>query len=422
MRNRRAEGGKRLGREGGRSKLWALIGLISGTSADGVDGALLKLRESPGGSLGPEILACHTLTYPPELREQVLSISGSGGGTASEICSLNFALGETFARAAAQLARKAGVPLSRADLIGSHGQTIRHIPRETCFRTPYGVIDLTPSTLQLGEPSVIAERTGVTTVANFRSRDMAVGGQGAPLAPYAHELFFRRHGEAVVFLNIGGIANLTYLPPEGEGAPLAFDTGPGNSLLDGAASRLTGGERSFDRGGLLASRGRVHKGLLKELMENPFVSAPPPKSTGREEFGEASLARILESARKLKLGDEDVVATLTAFTVKSFLFNLREFLPGKFPLAEVIVGGGGTHNRTLMRMLREGLKPVPCRSSGRRGVPADHVEAAAFALLAHAALTGRPGNVPSATGAARESVLGVIVPGRNFGEVLEKRG
>ncbi len=408
-----------MGRRGG-DKLWTLIGLISGTSADGVDGALLKLKESPGGLLKPKILGCLTLPYPRHLREQVLSISGSGGGTASEICSLNFVLGEAFARAAVELARKANVPLSRVDLIGTHGQTIRHIPKGTCFRTPYGVVDLTPSTLQLGEPAVIAERTGVTTVANFRSRDMAAGGQGAPLAPYAHELFFRRPDEAVVFLNIGGIANLTYLPPEGEGPPLAFDTGPGNSLLDGAARRLTGGEKSFDEGGLLASRGRVHQRLLGELMEDPFIGATPPKSTGREEFGEAALSRVFQRAHELKLRHEDIMATLTAFTAESFLFNFREFLPGKCPVVEVIVGGGGGHNRELMRMLREGLKPVPCHRSDRRGIPADHVEAAVFALLAHATLSGRPGNITAVTGAAREALLGVIAPGRNFRRILEK--
>ncbi|MEE9274273.1 MAG: anhydro-N-acetylmuramic acid kinase, partial [bacterium] len=277
---------------------------------------------------------------------------------------------------------------------------------------PHG--PLLRSTLQLGDPAVIAERCGLTVVADFRARDVAAGGSGAPLTPWAHDLLFSRTEAPSAFLNLGGISNLTYIPPAGEEGLFGFDAGPANMAIDALARRLSGGAESFDRDGALAARGEIDEAALARLLEHPFLSSPPPKSTGRESFGEAFLDSALALMDAPGARGEDQLATLTAFSAECVIRAVRDHFPRDAPPAEIVVGGGGVRNRTLMRLLEEGLSPVPLVSSGDRGLPPDAVEAVSFALLAWATLRGVAANVPAATGASRKVVLGHITPGRNF--------
>jgi len=379
------------------------VGLMSGTSADGIDAVVAEISGS-GRRLCAHVLAHTHQPFPPELRRHILRVCLHG--TVAEICELNFALGERFSRAALAAIRRAKLKPRDIAAIGSHGQTIHHLPNAR-----------TPSTLQIGEPAVIAERTGIPTVADFRVRDVAAGGQGAPLVPYADWALFTDHTRPRIVQNIGGIGNLTFLPPRGElDDVIAFDTGPGNMVIDAAVTALTHGRQTFDRDGRLAARGTVSETLLAELMTHPFLRRRPPKTTGREEFGEIFVGPLLASAQRRRLRPEDMVATATAFTAASIADAYRRFVFPKLKTAEltqfqIILGGGGAHNPTLRRML--------ARQSGVRellthedfGIANAAKEALAFALLAHETLLGRPGNVPSATGACHAVVLGKLVPG-----------
>jgi len=377
------------------------VGLMSGTSADGVDAALVKIAAGKA-----ELAHFHSAPYPPRLRERILRAAGEPGASTAEICSLHREIGEAFARAALELLAAAGVVFHRVGFIGSHGQTVRHLPEGGEGADG----PLLPSTLQLGDAAVIAERTGLTVVADFRARDVAAGGSGAPLTPWAHRFLFERPGAPCAFLNLGGISNLTYIPPAGRPGLFGFDCGPANMAIDGYVERWTGGAERFDRGGALAARGRVDEEALAALMAHPFLHLPPPKSTGRETFGAAFLEGALARLRK-RDSPPDEIATLTAFSAECVAQAVRRFLPREAPPAEIIVGGGGYQNETLLGRLRERLAPIPVRSSAERGIPPGAVEAVAFALLGWAALKGIPANVPAATGAKREVVLGHITPG-----------
>jgi len=385
------------------------IGLMSGTSADGVDAALVRI-----GSGRAEPAGFRSLPYPPDLRRRVLLAGGEPGAPTAEICSLHRAIGEAFAEAAIALMADRGLPPEEVDFIGSHGQTVRHLPGGGEGSRGR----LLPSTLQLGDPAVIAERTGVTVVADFRARDVAAGGAGAPLTPWAHRLLFERPDAPVAYLNLGGISNITHIPPAGREGLFGFDCGPANMSLDALAECLSGGAERFDRGGRLAARGRVDEEVLASLMRHPFLAQPPPKSTGRETFGEAFLEDALAQLGRRGAGPEDALATLTAFSADCILHAVRAHLPPGAPPAEVVAGGGGLRNETLAARLRAGLAPIPLVSSAERGVPPEAVEAVSFALLAWAALRGEPANVPAATGARRRALLGNITPGRNFASLL----
>jgi anhydro-N-acetylmuramic acid kinase len=286
--------------------------------------------------------------------------------------------------------------------IASHGQTVWHqpVPETIAGRA-------VRSTLQIGEPCVIAERTGATVIADFRPRDIAAGGEGAPLVPYVDLLLFADPRLSRAVQNIGGIGNVTFLPagatPE---QVIAFDTGPGNMAIDAAAARLTGGAQSQDTDGRLARAGRVDAALLAELLADPYLCQPPPKSTGRERYGEPFVQALWERGHQ----GPDLVATLTAFTAASIADAYARWLAPIAPVDEVILGGGGAYNPVLVEHLREYVAPARLRTSQESGIPADAKEAIAFALLGHATLRGRPANVPAATGAGHPVVLGKIVP------------
>jgi anhydro-N-acetylmuramic acid kinase len=380
-------------------KTLRVVGLMSGTSADGVDAALVRLAGER-----VKVLAFETFGYPAPLRQAVLAQSRRERARLDEICRLNFVLGEAFASAVVRLATKAGVPLGSIDLIGSHGQTICHLPRTRRFAGRK-----VRSTLQIAEPCVIAERTGITTVADFRPRDVAAGGEGAPLVPYADWVLFRHRRLGRAVQNIGGIANVTYLPPGGDLADvIAFDTGPGNMVIDRVVSRLSRGRRRYDPGGALAAKGRINERLLAELMRHRFLRRRPPKSTGREEFGAQFADALYLRARKDRVAPRDVLATVTALTAASIADAYGRFLPARPD--EVVLCGGGARNRTLVEMLRRALAPAKVGPSDELGVSADAKEAVSFAVLAAATIRGRAGNVPAATGAGRAAVLGKIVP------------
>lgn len=365
---------------------------MSGTSADGIDAALVEV-EGCGPGTRVRLLAFETVPMDDELRRGVFSLFGPAASL-EELCQLNFALGEAFACAALQVIRSAGFEPGAVDLIGSHGQTVRHLPKGA-----------PASTLQIGEPAVIAQRTGIATIADFRTADMALGGQGAPLVPLMDFLLFGHGLRGRVMLNIGGIANATMLPAGGEaGQVRAFDLGPGNALIDGAASHFSGGRQRCDQDGQGAAAGRVDQALLAELMGHEFLALPPPKSTGREEFGAAFLAGLLA---RYQLSPADWLATLTVFTVRAIAEGLERF--AHTAVDEVWVSGGGAHNLHLMALLRAALPGIKVDKLDNLGISVDAKEAVAFAVLANETLMGRPGNLPAATGAQRAAVLGKII-------------
>lgn len=383
-----------------------IIGLMSGTSADGVDAALVELH--PGEQPSLRVLAHDTRPYPPGLRERILG--AASGGSTEEVCRLNAYLGELLAEAAIAIAEQAGIRVGEVDLIGSHGQTIHHLPEPR----PEGRHAIR-STLQIGEPAVIAERTGVTTIADFRPRDLAAGGEGAPLVPIVHHLLFAHPERSRAVLNIGGIANLTVLPAGGSAEDVwGFDTGPGNVLMDEYVRAASLSEKGYDEEGRLASAGHVDEALLAELLAHPFIRRPPPKSTGREVFGPAMARGVLARVQAAGRPPQDGLATLAAFTVRGVEANLRAFVLPKTPIGELFVMGGGARNPALMRGLSEALPACAVCPAEAAGMPARAVEAVTFAVLAYLTAAGMPGNLPRVTGAAGPRVLGCIVPGARY--------
>lgn len=389
-----------------------VVGLMSGTSVDGVDAALVNIVRR-GGASRITLLAFASVPYPRVLQQRLVELSLHG--QVAEICHMNAYLGELFAKAALRVIRNAKCRPADIDLIGSHGQTIHHLPKG--IREPgVGVVR---STLQIGEPAVIAERTGITTVANFRPRDMAAGGEGAPLVPYAHAMAFRHPRRSRVVVNIGGISNVTYLPAGGAVDELrAFDTGPGNMVLDAIVQVATQGVRSYDAGGRMARQGSVNQALLAELMAHPFLMRRPPKSTGREEFGAPFVQALLARQRKARLSIEDLLATCAAWTAEA-IGSCRQWVSGE--IDEVIVGGGGVYNRAIMDALHTVFAPAPVLTFDDCGWSSKAFEAMAFALLAHDMLHGYCTNVPGVTGAHHPVVLGSVVPGGAGVPVMQAR-
>ena len=375
-----------------------LIGLISGTSADGITGALAEITDGTGDRPGIVLRGWATTPYPAEVRRRLIDLF-TEPAAAQEVATLHFLIGELFADAAAATARAAGCDLATVDLIASHGQTVAHVgtpdPADPLSRA---------ATLQLGEAAVIAERTGRPVIADFRPADMAAGGVGAPFVPYA-DLLLLGGPTGRIALNLGGISNITVLPAGAKPKDVyAFDCGPANMVTDGLVRHLSGGREPFDRDGARAARGRVHADLLAALMGHPFIAASPPKAAGHEQFGRAFLSSLLAVWQALPA--DDLVATATAFAADAIALNISRFVLPRHSVEEIIASGGGVHNPTLMRCLGAAVAPMRVRRIDEFGIPSDAKEALAFALLGHASLMGRAGNLPTVTGARHGAVLG----------------
>jgi anhydro-N-acetylmuramic acid kinase len=370
-----------------------VIGLLSGTSADGVDAALVAIRGA-GPATRAELLGFVTRPFSPELRGRVHQGELTTG---AELCTLNFLLGEELAAAALSVCARAGLRPTDVDLIGSHGQTMAHQPRSQGHAG---------ATLQIGEAAVIAERLGVPVVCDFRVRDVAAGGEGAPLLPLAEYYLFREPGQVRAVQNLGGIASVTIVP-DALDEVFAFDNGPGNMILDAAAHAASHGALAYDQGGEIARRGRVDPALLSELLAHPFLALPPPRSTGREAFGAAYLAPLLQ---RMAGRTDDLQATLTRFVAEAIFRSYVELVFPRARPSEVLVSGGGVHNDVLMQHLGELFRPLPVSSTTRVHVDPDAKEAIAFAILANETCHGLAGNLPRATGASGARVLGKIVP------------
>ena len=375
---------------------------MAGTSLDGVDAALVRLT---GPSTAPRVrlLEFISVPYPAAVRRRLLRVATGEPVAAGEISQLNFLLGALFADAALQVCRKAGISSGRLAGIGSHGQTIFHQGQTT----PEAGHQIS-STLQIAEPAVIAERTGATVVADFRTADMAAGGQGAPLVPLVDYLLLRDNQQVTVALNIGGIANITVIPAGATPEEVyGFDTGPGNMIMDGLVRTFTRGRRHYDSEGRMAARGEALDDLLAEALRYPFFRKRPPKSAGREQFGEEFIRRFFLNTQP-KARAEDLLRTANELTARTVAGALRRFV---FPLVGVdrlVISGGGAHNRLLMDRIEDLLPEVKVFRSEASGVPADAKEAIAFAVLADRTLHGLPGNLPAVTGAHKAVVLGSV--------------
>ena len=375
-----------------------VAGLMSGTSVDGIDVALVEI-DGEGFDQQIRTVAFHEIPFPAGVRQGVLSISNAEISTA-RLSQMNFLLGELFGDAVVEACKRSSIPLSSLGLVGSHGQTIYHQASATTLYDR-----AVSSTLQIGEPSLIAARTRTPVIADFRPADMAVGGQGAPLVPYVDYLLYRHPEKGRVALNIGGIANITAIPP---GAPpeavVAFDTGPGNMIIDALVAQFSAGALTFDRDGRMAASGRVNYPLLAELMKKAYIQRSPPKSCGREQYGAEFVSALLGEG----VAAADLVATATAFTVAAIADALRRFIAPHMPIDELIVSGGGAKNPELLRRLREQLDRVRVLHSQDLGIDGDAKEAIAFAALAYESWHRRPANLPSATGARRPAILGKL--------------
>ncbi len=378
-----------------------VIGLMSGTSADGVDAVLVRIT-GHGVLTKVEQLAFVSPPYTQEVRERILQMAGGQFGGTKEACLFNAFMGELFADACLMLCEKAGVSPQDIDLIGTHGQTVYHIPTAE----PYLGRSIA-ATLQLGEPSILCERIGAITVSDFRVRDMAAGGQGAPLVPYTEYILYSDPNRNVGLQNIGGIGNITILPAGGRLEDLsAFDTGPGNMLIDAVVSRITQGKARYDEGGKLAASGTVSDALLQTLMQDPYLYQAPPKTTGREHYDEAFVDQIFSYGKELNLSDADLIATTTQFTASSIahaVYNHCQPQPDR-----LIVGGGGSLNATLMRMIKESLPKTEVMTNEDLGLDSSAKEAVAFAILANEAISGECNNAPAATGAHHPVIMGKI--------------
>ncbi len=380
-----------------------VLGIMSGTSADGMDVALARICGAPP-RLHSEFLGHASTGFTAVLRKEILRVAEGGRVTAGDLSQLNFRLGQCFAEAALAACRRFRVSPARVALIGSHGQTVYHRGR-AC---PY-LGRPTASTLQIGDPSVIAACTGITTVGDFRPADIALGGQGAPLVPYADYLLYRHARLGRVSLNLGGIGNITVLPRAAKPEQVfAFDTGPGNMLLDALVQRFSRGRQRYDKDARLAMTGRRLPALLEELLRDPYLRLAPPKSTGREYYGRGYLQKLLVAGRKHRARPADLVRAATIFTALSVVDALHRFVLPRTKIHQLIVSGGGARNPLILAQLAAALPGIDVFPSSRLGIPVEAKEAYAFALLAYETFHRRPGNLPSATGARKPAILGKI--------------
>jgi anhydro-N-acetylmuramic acid kinase len=418
-----------------------VLGLMSGTSADGIEAALVRVNGAPP-KLNSELLGHASLPIPKLVRTQILRSAEGIPIPAAEVSQLNFLLGQLFADAAIATCKKLRVPLKSLDLIASHGQTIFHQGQPIPFLGA-----LTSSTLQIGEPSVIAARTGITTIGDFRPADMAAGGQGAPLVPFADYLLYRHEKIGRVSLNLGGIANVTVIPARAKPQDVfAFDTGPANILIDALVSHFSKGRQRFDQDGALAKKGQISLQLMRSLLRDPYLRQRPPKSTGREYFGRDYVKELIALGRRYRLSPNDLICTTTMFSAISVIDALHRFVFPKYKINEIIVSGGGAQNPVILQTLSvfamAGSNPrdfyaaatpgkvtlvmygadspyrppiaipkhalVSVRRSSSLGIPTESKEAYAFALLAYETFHHRPSNLPTATGATHPAILGKI--------------
>ncbi len=379
-----------------------LVGLMAGTSLDGVDAALVRVTGPPTAPL-VRLLEFVSVPYPTVVRHRVLCAAAGQPVSAGEISQLNFLLGEIFADAAIEVCRKAEIAPARLAGIGSHGQTIFHQGQATLDAGRR-----IASTLQIAEPAVIAERAGAPVVADFRTADMAAGGQGAPLVPLLDYMLLRDAKQGTVALNIGGIANVTVIPagarPDGV---YGFDTGPGNMIMDGLVRTFTHGRRHYDSEGRMAARGKVLDNLLAQMLRFPFFRKQPPKSAGREQFGEEFVQRFFLSVLS-GVRPEDLLRTATELTARTIADALRRFVFPRAGVGRLIASGGGAHNTLLIKRIGELLPEASVLSSDEFGLPVDAKEAIAFAILADRTLHNLSGNLPAVTGARRAVVLGNV--------------
>lgn len=356
-----------------------VAGIMSGTSLDGIDVAIVDIEGRRVNTA-----AFRSSPYPDALRRAILAVSDTTTTTGA-ISRLNFQLGEAYARAVIDVCKREQIPLEGIQLIGCHGQTIYH--------------ESGRNTLQIGEAAVIAERTGVPVISDFRTRDIAAGGKGAPLVPFVDRLLFHSRSRNRVALNIGGIGNISFIPKEGE--VIAFDTGPGNMVIDALVALHTGGKQRFDRGGRIAAEGSINRKLLAALLTDPYYKEKPPKTAGREQYGAEFVNRLLKSKAPLP----DLIATATALTAATIAIGINRFAGD---CEELIVSGGGAHNPQITGHLTALLPNIAIATSADYGVDVDAKEAVAFAILAHETWRGRPSNLPSATGARQPVILGKI--------------
>jgi anhydro-N-acetylmuramic acid kinase len=384
-----------------------VIGLMSGTSLDGVDAALVEIT---GSGEDTRIQLKHFVSVPfaNDVQTELLRVASQTPVPAQVISHLNFLLAKLYTEAITQLCEEADIELNQVDLIGSHGQTIFHQsePAPFCGR-------MLASTLQIGEGSLLAENTGITTISDFRPRDMAAGGKGAPLIPYVDYLLFRDQQLGRVLLNVGGIANITSLPAATTMEQVkAFDTGPGNMVIDGLVRQFTKQAKTYDANGSIAAGGQVIAPLLEKLLTDSFLQAHPPKTAGREQFGEAFVQQMLEDSKTAHF--EDLVCTATELTARSVAAAITRFVLPETKVQQLVVSGGGACNGFLMQRLQSVLPDIQVLTSDDLGIPTAAKEAIGFAILANETLHLHAGNVPAATGARRPVVLGKVVYGDNY--------
>ena len=378
-----------------------VVGLMSGTSADGVDAALCRIT-GHGTASRIEQLSFVFQPFAPEVRSEILRLATGQNACAADFCKMNFLLGELYVQAVEALCTQAGIRCDEIDLIGSHGQTFWHIPQKEEY-----LGHRFRSTFQLGECSVLAQRFGCPVIGDFRVRDVAADGLGAPLVPYSEFLIYRSKTECVALQNIGGIGNITCLPPDCELKDVfAFDTGPGNMVMDAVLAELTNGKLTYDSGGRFAAAGTIHRGLLDKLMEDPYLPCKPPKTTGREYYGPAYVEKIMAYARENHISNADLMATVTAFTAETIRYSVEHYFPVKPD--RLIIGGGGSMNKTLVQDIARALPGCRVVTNEDMGYDSNAKEAVAFAVLANEALFAGYNNVPSVTGAENPVVMGKI--------------
>ncbi|MGC5775517.1 anhydro-N-acetylmuramic acid kinase [Paenibacillus pabuli] len=386
-----------------------IIGLMSGTSLDGTDAALVRILTDDSGALQKiDLVDFVCVPYSNELRDVLIRLCSPETARVDELTTAHFGVSEWYAHSVRELIRSSGISSGQVDAISMHGQTVWHAPVASAFPGPTGESLPVVSTLQIGECAVVRERTGLPVIGNLRARDMSAGGEGAPLTPYADALMFRSLEEGRLVQNIGGIGNVTVLPSASSNEGIsAFDTGPGNMVMDAIVRQATGGRQHYDPDGSIAAQGTFDQGLVDHCLDDDYFKRLPPKSTGREVYGAAYAARLMEMAAARSLSLEDTVATATCLTAETIVRAVKDFILPKVHISAMLACGGGTSNATLMEMIRQRLpEDIRLERTADYGIPDDAREAIGFALLGHEALMGRTNTLPAVTGAKHAVISG----------------